>query len=718
MKLPSFTQSTAESLTAPSTPQAAGAVAAGKFGVLQKGADVAADVYKATSAASYTRATTEFIAGYTEKMAEFERSPNMGVAELEAMGVPVPADYIEEAPMEDGRYRQFVPNWAVAEHYHKKVVQDLIDEGAAQTKTEAARSRFISDFTQKYGNEQLLRVQEQAYRQMQQYQKQQLLNDVEDLLRLGRYSEARSALTRGVGVDTISSPDFHAGVQKINQLQERAYYNDVIETGTLEEQKLELSNMLYWMENEGRYGGYLMPDERVAYINRLKSNLSAAERPIEDIAIPAELERVANGLKRGDTYPREDMEKLQARVVAQGKPQYVAKMEALMLATQTQQMYRYAPQRDISQFENMLAQTPVSGLADGYHREYMEEMSKLRQSRVKADAMGYFVKNGPDNLGDPQLNAQLKDAKDFALDDPETFIDTIEARYEMADRITAFLGREPTLLTGDETLMINTVFNTGNMEEKRQVLSMIGGLSTDLADEVYSELTAVAQADSAIFIAAGQQLNLGDRVGADILLKAYAERSDPLMQKYLRSKGLRQAVSSELSGFAITAGSKAADSMRQAVLTTYAYVAKLQGIDEKTVDTDLMKQATQIALGGTLTNVGRTRVLKVKGKTTQELNLILERTAPEGWERIFMGVDFAETNPVDFKGLPDAVNEGTVWFVNVPGSTRNMFMVGLDENKLPTLYLDDEGDPVLVDFTLAPIIKPGVFENFFDSWGN
>ena len=705
MKLPSFSQRSAEALTPETTPQAAAAVAAAPYATVETAAGVANEVYKATSAASYTRAAANFIAGYTEGMAEFERNPNMSVQELEAMGIDVPVDYVEEVPTEDGFYKSYVPNWAVAEQFHKRLVGKLIDEGVASSKTEAAASRFRTDFTEKYGNEQLLAVQRSAFKQMQDYHATQLFNDVSDMVFHGNYDEAYRALMRGVASDTISQPQFHQAFQDLRQARERAGYIETIETGSLGEQRAVLFDLLDSLENEGRYGGALTPTERQSYINQLQRNIATADKTVSnDSALTYELTRVENGLGRGDSFTPDYLTKLKERAYATGKEQHMSKVDALIRAVEIQQMYRYAAQPELTKVEDKMRKMPLDDPTTAFAREMAVKFSDQRTAEVKADPTGYFLKYGPTNVGDRERNQLLVDAKQDALSSPETFISAILARDELTPERVIFLGREGSLLSRDEKLKFNTIFNAGDMSQKRQALATIGSLPPELAEDVYRELTAVAKADSAIFIAAGQQYLKNEVVNGDLLLTAYSNRLDPQMQKYVSSAPLKQAISSNLANFTLFTGSTASKSMQQAVLTMYSYLAGLQGVDEKSVDVDLLQSATDLALGSSMTDVGRTRLLKVRGKSPEDMNRILRNTTARGWERAFDGVEFA--TEMNFDALPASIRNGETWFINVPGSTRNVFMIRADNRGIPTLIFDKDGDPVILDFAgMAPEVE-------------
>jgi len=715
MKLPNYTPSTAESLTPETTPEAAARTSANPFKTIHAGLEQSSEVYKATTAASFTRAATTFIAGYTEGMAEFERSPNVKVQELEAMGLDIPVDFVEEVLTEDGNYQQYVPNWAVSEQFHKKLVNNLLDEGAAQTKTMGARSRFTEEFTQRFGNEQLLKVQRTAFKQMQLYHQQQLFNDVKDLISHGYYDEASQALMRGVAADTISQPQMHEAISEMNRAREHAGYVEIVETGSIAEQRSALYDLLQSLEDDGKYGGVLTPGERQRYINQLQRNLAAVDNNTEGAgSVPAELTLVEKALERGDSYPPEYLTQLQAKAAATGKQQYVWKADALVKSAEAQQMYRYLPQAELNVIEDKLRKQKVKNPTDSFQRGMMLEFSKLRRRETRTDGTGYFIKYGPDNMGDPELNAKLADAKQDAFANPNGFDATIEARSDLAGVMAYFLGREPTLLSKAETLTFNTVFNSGDMASRRQALATIGALSPEQADAVYSELTAVAQADSALFISAGQHYQDEDPVTGDLLIQAYANKSDPNVQKYTSSAGLQQEVAGQLSNFSVIHGSKAGESMRQAVVTTYAYFAAMQGVDHKKVDSGLLKKSTEIALGSGLTDVGRTRLIKISLQSTTQTNNILLHTDAAGWKRAFMDVTFSDDTPIDFNEMPSSLRSGETFFINVPGSTRNVFMLRNDRRGVPTLIFDADGDPVMLDFRLIPPIKRTPGEKFID----
>ena len=713
MKLPSFSQSTAQALTPQSTPQAAAAVAAAPYETAAVASDVANEVYKATTAASYTRAAANFIAGYTESMAEFERSPNVSVDELQSMGLDVPADYVESVLTDDGVYRDYVPNWAVAEQFHKRLVGNLIDEGVATAKTEAARSRFRTDFTEKYGNEQLLAVQRTAFKQMQQYHATQLFNDVNDMFHHGNYDEAYKALVRGVASDTITQPQFHQAYFELRQRQERAGYEETIETGSIDEQRELLSSLLYSMENEGRYGGALTPGERTQFINRLQANIATTQKVTKQAdSVASDLTRVEKALDRMDTIDPKLMEKLQADVEAKGNPTYQNKIDGLQKAIEVQQAYKLLPQPELTRLEDTLRHQSATDTVSLYVRERLGEFSAWRDRQVRADPQGYFNEYGPTSVGDGEKNELLAISKQDVLTDPSQFTDIVMAREALSRERAYFLGvSEPTLLSRDEQMGFNVIFNTETMEVKREALGLISTLPAELADDVYAELTSVAQKDSAIFLAAGKHFQNKQRINGDLLLLAYQDRNSPNMQKYTSSKGLKQAIDSQLSNFSLVTGSKAKESMQQAVLMTYAYFAGMQGVEPGEVDVDLLAQATDLALGSTLSDVGRTRLLKIRGQSTEDTNRILKNSPAHTWERAFEGVEFSEATPINFESLPASLRNGETWFINVPGSNRNVFMVRPDERGVPTLVFDSDGDPVMLDFSNMPRqIEPSVLE--------
>lgn len=711
MKLPNRTTTAVQPSTPSITPGQIAAAQQSEMGAVNSLVNTSLDTYKAVAVTAVNHAETRAAREYAEQWGAVQGKEFISTEELDNVGVDYDPNLAEQqtttGPGGEQVTQAVLPTWAVSEAYHKRIVGGIRDKHTP-TVNDAARQRFLADYDTKYAAQAQANVSIAANEQRVAHQRGALDRDVQDLAELGDYGHATTLINRAKAAGLLSDEQYHNRVDAIHELKEVSGYEDVIVNGDLAAQQRLYDELSEGMKPDSkRYNGELTVPERRPYLSRLATNLKAArERTSQENTAGYYLDMLRTASDNGNTLDPKTLRHAVGVVRTEGTATQQLRLNNEVTRLADTEVIYSLPSAVTPDAVAAAAAASGASAEAVFRADNIRKAAEQKHKQYNQDPITFGLSYGPNTPLQKAAKTPV-DVRHLLASRPAEVAKTLNARVAYNRELSGYYGPTVNVLTSGELESFRSAYNSGGVAQKLTLVETLASLEPGTSKAVFDQLAASGTVEGYAMPAAAAALNAGAFDGATMILQSADAMKDPEVKSYANNAELRRAVYDTLPpGLELSVGSQGRLQFAKALTNLYAYQAAQQGVDPKTLDTELLDKSMTLISGGNLTDYGRTRVRPPRGQTAEGLNSLLRRGSADFWqEKLDEGeYRFSRTGAnVTGEGLRQQLAKGNAWLAAAQdGSDGYLVMTYLSEpgsaDYQPTIARDATGAPLTLRF--------------------